>query len=137
MDKIKDKVNKYKYFWYYPKNKTNIVLLTKGDDNKELKKKVIDKMNKKKESTIVLIKLKFKDKTTSLSPGNVVVSFEEYQINDNKIKESKKGKSGAIYYDTEYLKEKGFKYQDLKTIVKKVFLDNKKINPFGEFFADL
>lgn len=137
MEKIKNKVNKYKYFWYYPKNKSNIVLVAKGDNNKELKNKVINKISKKDNNTIVLIKLKFKDKPSKLLPGNVIVSFEEYEIKNNKIKEPHKSKSGAIYFDTEYLKENGFKYQDLKKIVKKVFLENSQIDPFGEYFADL
>jgi hypothetical protein len=136
MEKIKNKVTKYKYFWYYPKNKNNIILITKGDNKTETKKKLLSKM-KNKEKNIVLITLKYKDKVTNLSPGHIIVSFTEYQINNNKITELKKGKSGAIYYDKEYLKEAGFKYKDLKNIIKKVFIDNRKVNPFGEFYADL
>jgi len=136
MEKIKNKVNKYKYFWYYPDTKKKIILISKGDCKIETKKKIINKM-KNKNKTIVLITLKFKDKTTSLSPGHIIVSFKEYKICNNKISELKNGKSGAIYYDKEYLVEEGFKYKDLRNIVKKVFIDNQKINPFGEFYADL
>jgi hypothetical protein len=138
MDKIKDKVKKYQFFWYYPQSKTTIKLISKGNNKKDLQEKVLQKTKKLDDIPLVLLELNYQEKPTNLLPGKVIVKVKIYLKENNKLILHPKFKNvGLIHFDEDFLLNYNFKFTYLKNIIQKVFFNNIKLTGFGKYYEEL
>jgi hypothetical protein len=138
MDKIKDKVKKYQFFWYYPQSKTTIKLISKGTNKKDLQEKVLQKTKKLDDIPLVLLELNYQEKPTNLLPGKVIVKVKIYLKENNKLILHPKFKNiGLIHFDEDFLLNYNFKFTYLKNIIQKVFFNNIKLTGFGKYYEEL
>lgn len=140
MDKIIKKINKTKYIWYYPKSKSKIIPIEKGDNLKLTKTNLLKKLNKNNELDnldLVLITLNYNKNTSKLIPTNVNIYVSFYKYKNNKITNTfnKDLPSGMIFFKhpIKHLKSKNY-----PKIIKKLYFDKLKIKPLDIiYFTDL
>ena len=123
MEKVKDISKNNKYFWFYPKNKKNIKYIlninSKSQAHHALKKKLKNRQN----IDLVLIEVRYKNKTSKIFPENVYIILTYYQVKDGKFSSIKNKLPGVVFFKNTFIQENGFKTSYLKHIVKKFYFD--------------
>ncbi|ADO67246.1 hypothetical protein crov213 [Cafeteria roenbergensis virus] len=113
-----------KYFWFYPKNRSEIKLVLNNNSKAEskdiLKKKFI---KKNKTIDLVLVTIKNELTITKLFPENIYTLINFYKIENNRFYSNKNKLPGKVFFKKVFLDKNSFKTEYLKKIVRKFYFD--------------
>lgn len=123
MEKAVEISKNSKYFWFYPKSKSEIKLVLNNNSKSESKSILKEKLSKKKSVDLVLITVKNEKNTSKLFPENIYVIINFYQIENNRFYSNKDKIPGKVFFKKSTIEKKGFKNDFLKRVVKKFFFD--------------
>jgi len=122
MEKALELSKNNKYFWFYPKSKSEIKLVLNNNSKSE-SKNILKNKFKNKTVDLILITLKNEKNTSKLFPENIYVIINFYKIENNRFYSNKDKIPGKVFFKKSTLENKGFKTDYLKKIVKKFFFD--------------
>lgn len=121
INNIKDEISKEnKIYWFLVDKKNN--LLSKGNSKTDTKKKVLDKIKKKKEKynnkEIYRLSISFHSGKKTLQGGKIGVHLETYIIVDGNLKKNNEyGKVGMVWFKNEWLEYNGWNKKYLLKII--------------------
>lgn len=131
MDKVFEISKNNKYFWFYPKSKSEIKYILNNNSKSKAKELLKNILKNKHNPDIVLVEVRYKEKTSKIFPENVLVHITFYQIKDNKFSSVKNKLPGIIFFKNLFINKNGFKISYLKNIVKKFYFDKLVTKPMN------
>lgn len=123
MEKVQELSKNNKYFWFYPKDKSNIKFILHNNSLTEGKEFIKEKFSKKKDTDIILIQTKFTEKTSPLFPQHFHTVLTFYQTKNGRLYKIKNKNPGIVFFKNSFIESKGFSSKYLKKIVKKFYFD--------------
>ena len=113
-----------KYFWFYPKSKSEIKLVLNNNSKSKSKILLKDKFIKKnKEINLILIEIKYRETISKLYPENIYVIINFFKIKNNRFYSNNDKLPGKVFFKNSFLNNKGFNKQYFKKIVKKFYFN--------------
>lgn len=123
MEKVQELSKNNKYYWFYPKDRINIKFILHNNSLSDGKEFINDKFKNKKETDIILIQLKYTEKTSPLFPQNFHTVLNFFKVSNGKLRKVRNKNPGVVFFKNSLIKDKGFTVKYLKKIVKKFYFD--------------
>ena len=135
-DKIKEKIKNGEQYFLFNMKPDKPYLLVKGNTKRELKenlkKKVIKNPEKYRDTKCILMFFQFRKPDNRFTFGDLLVNVQRFKITKNLAFEGEKKAEDYVYFEKEFLEEKGWNYTYLRNISYLIKLDKIKFNPFGQ-----
>ena len=131
MEKVSDISKNNKYFWFYPKSRSEIKYILNINSKSKAKTALKEKLKNKTDLDLVLVEVKHKEKTSKIFPENVFVHITFYQVRNGRFSSVKNKLPGIIFFKNSFINKNGFKTSYLKNIVKKFYFDGLVTKPMN------